>query len=137
MLNNTPGHTDHGWNIICDICGRKRKNSEVTLAYGTGDIAVVVSCIDECADYRHPLNSPPPLIFDAQPVPDARPDVGVNLNQYLNPITSLYRVGYLPFGYLGYWDTGINTQTFNIPLVLGLFNQDPNQLTDPGDSVQG
>lgn len=60
-------------NVICDICGRKRKASEVIDAYGSGDIPVVISCKDGCADYRHPLNSPPPIIFDGQPVTNARP----------------------------------------------------------------
>ena len=61
-------------NVICDVCGKKRKRSEVVNAYGSGDIAVVMSCRDGCADSRHPLNSPPPVIFDGQPVHDARPD---------------------------------------------------------------
>lgn len=65
-------------NVICDVCDRKRKWHQVTLAYGTGDLPEVVSCIDGCADQRHPLNSPPPIIFDGQPVPNARPDVNVS-----------------------------------------------------------
>lgn len=64
----------HSNNVICDICGRKRKRQEVIPAFGTGDIAVVISCRDGCADYRHPLNSPPPIIFDGRPVQDARPE---------------------------------------------------------------
>jgi hypothetical protein len=60
-------------NVMCDVCGRKRKRSECTLAYGTGMIPVVMSCIDGCADYNHPLNYPPPIIFDGRPVQDARP----------------------------------------------------------------
>lgn len=61
-------------NVICDTCGRKRKRQEVRPSYGTGDIAVIISCIDGCADYRHPLNSPPPIIFDGRPVENARPE---------------------------------------------------------------
>ena len=64
----------HNPNVICDTCGRKRKWSEVIHSYGTGDIPVIISCIDGCADYRHPLNDPPPVIFDGQPWPDARPE---------------------------------------------------------------
>lgn len=62
------------WNAICDTCGFKRKASEMTLSYGSGDIPVLFTCRDNCSDQRHPLNSPPPIIFDGQPVPDARPD---------------------------------------------------------------
>lgn len=65
-------------NVICDVCGRLKKKSQTVLAFGTGDIPVVVSCRDRCADYRHPLNSPPPVIFDGQPVRDARPEATDN-----------------------------------------------------------
>ena len=71
-------------NVICDVCGRLRKRDEVIPAYGTGDIPVVISCIDGCADYRHPLNDPPPIIFDGRPVDNPRPegtDVYVVSNQ--------------------------------------------------------
>lgn len=61
-------------NVICDVCGRKRKRSECVMAYGTGDIPVIMSCIDGCADSRHPCNDPPPIIFDGRPVMDARPE---------------------------------------------------------------
>lgn len=73
------------YNVICDVCGRKRKFSDCELAYGSGDIAVVVSCSDGCADVRHPLNSPPPLIFDGQPVRDARPEASDVFINVLNP----------------------------------------------------
>lgn len=62
-------------NVICDICGRKRKREEVVPAYGTGNIPVVISCTDGCADARHPLNDPPPVIFDGRPVENARPEM--------------------------------------------------------------
>jgi len=65
-------------NVICDICGKKRKRSECVMAYGTGIIPVVMSCIDGCADYDHPLNYPPPIIFDGRPVQDARPDISTS-----------------------------------------------------------
>lgn len=61
-------------NVICDVCGRKRKREEVIPAYGSGDVPVIISCIDGCADYRHPLNDPPPIIFDGRPVENARPE---------------------------------------------------------------
>lgn len=76
-------HIPHSWNVICDICGRKRKRSECTLAYGTGTEPVVMSCLDGCADVNHPLNYPPPVIFDGRPVPDARPDTYGNQIQYV------------------------------------------------------
>jgi len=80
-------HLDHNNNVICDVCGRKRKRSECQLAFGTGDIPVIMSCIDGCADQRHPLNTPPPLIFDGQPVPDARPDQGFNKETFITTVT--------------------------------------------------
>jgi hypothetical protein len=74
LQSNIPKYTRSNPNAICDTCGRKRKWSEVVLSYGSGELAVIVSCKDGCADYRHPLNSPPPVIFDGQPIPDARPE---------------------------------------------------------------
>lgn len=61
-------------NVICDVCGKKKKMSECVLAYGSGTIPVIVSCKDGCADVNHPLNYPPPVIFDGRPVPNARPE---------------------------------------------------------------
>lgn len=84
-FGNVQKHIPYNPNAICDVCGRKRKWSEVTLAYGTGDLAVIVSCIDGCADYRHPLNSPPPTIYDGQPVPNARPE---NTDTFVSSTTS-------------------------------------------------
>lgn len=83
------------YNVICDICGKKRKRSECTMAFWTGDEAIVMSCLDGCADYRHPLNSPPPIIFDGQPVPDPRPDVyGNNITYTPTAVNSIYSWGY-------------------------------------------
>ena len=65
-------------NVLCDVCGKKRKRSECTMAYGSGMIPVVMSCRDGCADYNHPLNYSPPIIFDGRPVQDARPE-GTNV----------------------------------------------------------
>lgn len=61
-------------NVICDVCGKKKKRSQCVMAYGSGMIPVVMSCRDGCADYNHPLNYPPPIIFDGRPVQDARPE---------------------------------------------------------------
>lgn len=80
-------HIAHDWNVICDVCDRKRKRSECILAYGTGDVPEIMSCRDGCADTRHPLNDPPPLIFDGQPVPDARPDATQDNDTYQITIT--------------------------------------------------
>lgn len=104
-------------NVICDVCGKKRKRSECVLAYGTGDIAVVMSCIDGCADYRHPLNSPPPLVFDGQPVLDARPDATEDSNSaqwFVNPfIPSYFTWGHFPrtgsWGHLNNNNSDFNT----------------------------
>ncbi len=73
-MNKPTYWNQRDYNVVCDICGKKRKRSECTAAYGAGDIPVLISCRDGCADYRHPLNSPPPVILDQQPVPDARPE---------------------------------------------------------------
>ncbi|SRR5258708_30632588 len=71
-------------NVICDICGRKRKHSECVMAFGSGLIPIFMSCLDGCADELHPLNFPPPIIFDGRPVQDARPDATeINLATYV------------------------------------------------------
>lgn len=74
-------------NFICDVCGRKRKRHEIVLAFGQGTEPVIISCIDGCADPLHPLNFPPPVIFDGRPVPNARPD---SKDVYLNISYSSY-----------------------------------------------
>jgi hypothetical protein len=111
-------HSD--WNVICDVCGRKRKRSQCVLAYASGDIAVIMSCIDGCADYRHPLNSPPPLIFDAQPVPDARPQqTSVFVTPLLMP--SGFTFGHFPGGTFGNFNMGNSNFSFNLPWTWGAF----------------
>ena len=81
-------------NVICDVCGRLRKQSECTLSYGTGEIPNILACIDGCADYRHPCNSPPPVIFDGQPLQDARPE---GTDVYISNVQpSIYRWSTLP-----------------------------------------
>lgn len=93
----------HNFNVICDVCGRKKKKSQTTMAYGSGDIPVVLSCLDGCADSRHPLNDPPPVIFDGYPVPDARPDATLTYTYLPSGILwgSFYgqRWGYFDLGY--------------------------------------
>jgi hypothetical protein len=80
------------YNVICDICGKKRKRSECTMAYGGGNIPVVMSCRDGCADKRQPLNDPPPIIFDGRPVRDARPEA---VDTFVGPVNSIYFIGKL------------------------------------------
>lgn len=92
------------YNVICDVCDRKRKSYETTMSYGAGDIPVLRTCIDTCSDERHPLNSPPPVIFDGRPVPDARPDVAITFEYTPSGITigNFYgqRIGHFnPFFY--------------------------------------
>lgn len=115
-------------NTICDICGRKRKTSETVLAYGSGDIPIIVSCIDGCADYRHPLNSPPPIIFDGQPVPDARPDETEDSN---NPIwfVQIFVPSFMTWGRFqktGGWGTLNDSNSVfntNVPWTWGAFSR--------------
>jgi hypothetical protein len=94
--HNIPKWLSGNNNVICDVCGKKRKRSECVVAYGSGTIPVVMSCRDGCADYDHPLNYPPPTIFDGRPVPDARPDVYGNQIAYVMfPNNSLMSWGHL------------------------------------------
>lgn len=96
MNKDTRKYNYSDYNVICDICGNKRKRSECVLAYGSGDLAVVMSCLQGgCADYRHPVNSPPPVIFDGRPVPDARPDrvttsVTITSTQFIDQTTDIF-----------------------------------------------
>lgn len=111
MDGNIRNHIPHTWNVICDVCGKKKKNFQTTMAYGSGDVPVVLSCLDGCADDRHPLNDPPPVIFDGRPVPNARPDVALT-------------VSYVPSGIL--WGQ-FNSQHFgyftqNTYSIWGKFN---------------
>lgn len=111
-------HSD--WNVTCDVCSRKRKRSQCVLAYGTGDLPVIMSCIDKCADYRHPLNSPPPLIFDGQPVPDARPtqkDTFVSTKLFPAGFTW----GHFPGGVFGNFNMGNSKFSYNLPWTWGAF----------------
>lgn len=102
-------------NVICDVCGRKRKWHEVTMAFGSGDIPVIASCIDGCADDRHPLNDPPPVIIDGQAIPNARPDVPAS-----NPLLYITTVtpSFMSWGFFigaGQWGDLNNPNTdFNL-----------------------
>lgn len=78
-MNDNMAYIPGDNNVICDICGRKRKKSETGMSYGTGDLPVFVACLDGCVDQRHPLNSPPPVFLDPIPVKDPRPDTLVNI----------------------------------------------------------
>lgn len=81
------------WNVRCDTCDRIRKRTECKLSYYDGDIPCFVTCIDGCSDERHPLNSPPPVIWDGRPVPDPRPDVVLADATFVPLGSSQYRWG--------------------------------------------
>ena len=107
MPGNIKKHIPHNWNVICDVCGRQRKKYQTTTAYGSGDIPVVLSCLDGCADVRHPLNTPPPVIFDGRPVPDSRPDVtltysyipsGILIGNFYSQRIGFFTNSYKPIG---------------------------------------
>ena len=107
---NIKARIAHDHNIICDVCGRKRKRSECVAAYGSGIIPVVMSCIDGCADSLHPLNYPPPVIFDGRPVPDARPDQANNTETFVTvTIPAYFTWGHFPGGSWGNFNEG-NTE---------------------------
>ncbi len=61
-------HGSH--NVICDICGKKRKAEQVRKTW-KGLMACTVS---NCWDRKHPYDSPLPVIHnEMKPVRDARP----------------------------------------------------------------
>jgi hypothetical protein len=107
-------HISHNWNVICDICGKKKKRYECILAYGSGTLPVVMSCRDGCADYNHPLNYPPPVIFDGRPVPDARPDQQNNKETFV-PVNNPSFMTWGHFFQAGVWSKFNNPNTeFNL-----------------------
>jgi len=113
MKGNIPKYIRSDHNVVCDVCGRKRKWSECVMAYGSGTIPVVMSCRDGCADYNHPLNYPPPIIFDGRPVPDARPDQVNNVYTFVPEILPAYFFwGSFPGGNWGHFN-GLNNE-FNL-----------------------
>lgn len=56
------------WNVICDICGKKRKREEVKKTWD-GFLACTITCFDP----KHPNDYPRRIYADGLPVPDARP----------------------------------------------------------------
>lgn len=107
-------------NVICDVCGKKRKRSECVMSYGSGMIPVVMACIDGCADYNHPLNYPPPIIFDGRPVQDARPegaDVFIG-----GTAPALFTWGHFPGGVWGNFNNGNNPFGYSPLWTWGNFN---------------
>ena len=93
------------WNVECDICDSKKKRSQCSPSYLSGDIPCFIACNDGCVDQRHPCNDPPPVIFDMQPVPDARPP---QTDQFIvGSTTSPYRIGkFMPMGTIGFCPGG-------------------------------
>lgn len=120
MKHDIRKYINGDWNVVCDVCGRKRKRSECVLAYGTGIIPVVMSCIDTCADNYHPLNDPPPVIFDGYPVPDARPDQANNAENFVT-INSSHFWGHFNFGVWGAFNGLNNEFSFNPIMTWGNF----------------
>lgn len=109
-------------NVICDVCGKKRKRSECVMAYGSGMIPVVMSCIDGCADYNHPLNYPPPIIFDGRPVQDARPDVPTSQTVFLSTfVPADFTWGHFPGGLWGHFNNGNSEFSYNPLWTWGNF----------------
>ncbi len=113
------GRFSGDYNVICDVCGKKRKFSECTMAYGTGIIPVVMSCSDGCADYNHPLNYPPPIIFDGRPVRDARPE-GTD-HFVVQTIPSFFTWGHFPGGRWAHFNNGNSEFSTEIAWTWGDF----------------
>jgi len=119
-MNSNNKYIPGNWNAICDVCGFKRKASDCVLSYGSGDIEVVFTCSPGCTDERHPLNSPPPIIFDGQPVPDARPDATQDSNapQWFVPQVTPSLMAWGHFPNTGGWGTlNFNNSPFNFDPV--------------------
>jgi hypothetical protein len=57
-----------GWNVICDRCGFKKKNTEVKLEWDN-----LIVCKEYCWEPRQPQDFVR-AIPDMKPVPMARPD---------------------------------------------------------------
>ena len=62
------GFEPGAWNVICDMCGRKRKNYECRMNYNN-----LLVCSDTCWEPQHPQDFVS-SIPDDQSVPDPRPD---------------------------------------------------------------
>lgn len=127
MRENIRKYLVGDWSVICDSCGQQRKRSECQLSYGSGDLAVLVTCIDGCSDYRHPLNSPPPVLWDGRPVPDARPDVPSDQATYIVTIPvntpSPYRIGVShPGGNIGHTNPDESPFFLGILQYIGLYH---------------
>ena len=80
----------NSWNVICDICGKKRKRSECRMQWD-GLLACLPS---KCWSPKHPNELPLPKINDGLPVLNARPRPN-NLGVYLPvlPITTWETAG--------------------------------------------
>ncbi len=115
MSKNIPKWIGGDYNVICDVCGKKRKRSECVMAYGSGMISVVMSCRDGCADSNHPLNYPPPIIFDGRPVMDARPDQANNAETFV-PVHSSTVWGQFRIGVWGAFN-GLNNKFSTNPII--------------------
>lgn len=106
-------------NVICDVCGKKRKRSECEMSYSSGTIPVVMACKDGCADYDHPLNYPPPLIFDGRPVQDARPEAP---NVFIvTSVPALFTWGHFPGGRWGHFNNDNSVFSMNPLWTWGNF----------------
>lgn len=118
--SNIPKWIPTNNNVVCDVCGKKRKHSECIMAYGSGMIPVVMSCRDGCADINHPLNYPPPIIFDGRPVQDARPDQGNNQETFTYT-PSFQKWGKFNLGTWGRFNGSNNEFSLNPIITWGTF----------------
>jgi len=57
-----------GWNLICDECGKKRKQKDIKMTWDGRRV-----CKDRCWEYRHPQDFVKG-VMDWQQVPFSRPD---------------------------------------------------------------
>ena len=87
------------WNVICDICGKKRKRSQCKKTWD-GFLACTV---EKCFYTKHPNDYPRRIVPDGLPVPDARPRPDLVSEMSSIPVPGITR----------WTDTGLRWNTQN------------------------
>ena len=77
MSNDFYSVGDH--NVICDICGKKRKRSQCRMQWD----GILACLVTNCWSPKHPNEYPRPTINDGLPVANARPRESVANRNYI------------------------------------------------------